>query len=385
MMRSIMEAYFDNSATTRVLPEGVELMTRIMTEDYGNPSSMHSYGLKAEHYLRDAAAQIAGSIRAIPEEILFTSGGTESNNTALIGSALAKRRKGMHIITTNIEHPSISEPLAFLEKEGYEVTRLEVGTDGIVTPEQVAEAVREDTILVTVMMVNNEIGSVFPIGEIVKAVKAKNKDTYVHTDAIQAYGKLPISVKELGVDLLSISGHKFHGPKGTGCLYIRKGTLIRPVIYGGGQQKGMRSGTENVPSIACMGLAAERAGSELAERAAKMQALRDRLRKGMTELPGVTDHSMGAPQIVSLSFTGVRAEVMLHALEAEGIYVSAGSACSTNKKKESGVLAAIGLSPEERESTLRFSLSKDNTEEEVDYAIETVKKLLPMLRHYTRG
>ncbi len=380
-----MEAYFDNSATTRVLPEVAELMTKIMTEDYGNPSSMHAYGLKAEHYIKDAAVSIAKSMHALPEEILFTSGGTESNNTALIGSALAKRRKGMHIITTNIEHPSISEPLAFLEKEGFEVTRLPVNALGIVTPEQVADAVREDTILVTVMMVNNEIGSIFPVADIAKAVKAKNKDTYVHTDAIQAYGKLPISVKDLGVDLLSISGHKFHAPKGIGCLYIRKGTLLRPVIYGGGQQKGMRSGTENVPDIAGLGLAAEKMNSELGERTAHMQALRDRLIKGMTALTEVTDHSMGAPQIVSLSFKGVRAEVMLHALEAEGIYVSAGSACSTNKKKESSVLTAIELSPEERESTLRFSLSKDNTEEEVDYAIETVARLLPMLRHYTRG
>ncbi len=380
-----MKAYFDNSATTRVLPEAAELMTKIMTEDYGNPSSMHAYGLKAEHYIKDAAASIARSIHALPEEILFTSGGTESNNTALVGSALAKRRKGMHIITTNIEHPSIGEPLAFLEKEGFEVTRLPVDHKGIVTAEQVAEAVREDTILVTVMMVNNEIGSILPIAEIAKAVKAKNKDTYVHTDAIQAYGKLPISVKELGVDMLSVSGHKFHAPKGIGCLYIRKGTLLRPVIYGGGQQKGMRSGTENVPAIAGMGLAAERMNSELGERTAHMTALRDRLIGGMTSFPEVTDHSMGAPQIVSLSFKGVRAEVMLHALEAEGIYVSAGSACSTNKKKESSVLAAIELSPEERESTLRFSLSKDNTKEEVDYAIETVAKLLPMLRHYTRG
>ena len=380
-----MEAYFDNSATTRVLPEAAELMMKIMTEDFGNPSSMHAVGLKAEHYIKDAAAAMAKSIHAMPEEILFTSGGTESNNTALIGSALAKRRKGMHIITTNIEHPSISEPLAFLEKEGFEVTKLPVNTSGIVTPELVAEAVREDTILVTVMMVNNEIGSIFPIADITKAVKGKNKDTYVHTDAIQAYGKLPISVKELGVDMLSISGHKFHAPKGIGCLYIRKGTLLRPVIYGGGQQKGMRSGTENVPAIAGMGLAAERINAELGERTAHMQALRDRLIKGMTALPEVTDHSMGAPQIVSLSFKGIRAEVMLHALEAEGIYVSAGSACSTNKKKESSVLAAIELTPEERESTLRFSLSKDNTEEEVDYAIETVARLLPMLRHYTRG
>ena len=245
-----MEVYLDNSATTRVYPETAELMMKILTEDFGNPSSMHKCGVTAEHYVRDAQADAAKSIHALPEEILFTSGGTESNNEALMGTALARKRTGMHILSTNVEHPSVGAALDFLEKEGFLVTRLPVNAYGIVTPEQVTEALRPDTILVSVMMVNNEIGSIFPIEDIAKAVHKKNPKTYVHTDAIQAYGKLPINVSKLNVDLLSVSSHKLHGPKGVGFLYVRKGLLLRPIIYGGGQQKGMRSGTENVPGIA---------------------------------------------------------------------------------------------------------------------------------------
>ena len=383
-----MEVYLDNSATTRVYPETAELMLKIMTEDFGNPSSMHKCGVTAEHYVREAQADAAKSIHALPEEILFTSGGTESNNEALIGTALAKKRTGMHIISTNVEHPSVGAALDFLEKEGFSVTRLPVNAQGIVTPEQVAEAVQPDTILVSVMMVNNEIGSVFPIEEIAKAVHKKNPKTYMHTDAIQAYGKLPINVGKLNVDLLSVSAHKLHGPKGVGFLYIRKGLLMRPIIYGGGQQKGMRSGTENVPGIAGFASAIRRSVLDqkvLEQRNAEIAVLRDRLIAGLTALPEVYSHSFGAPHIASISFTGVRAEVMLHSLESEGIYVSAGSACSSNKKRESSVLAAIDLPAEQRESTLRFSFSEDNTEEEVDYVIETVSRLLPTLRHYTRG
>ena len=380
-----MEVYLDNSATTRVYPETAELMMKIMTEDFGNPSSMHKCGVTAEHYLKDAVDRAAKSIHALPEEILFTSGGTESNNQALIGSALAKRRLGNHIISTNIEHPSIGAALDFLEKEGYEITRLPVNEEGVITPEQVEEAIRPETILVSVMMVNNEIGSILPVEAIAKAVHKKNPKIYVHTDAIQAYGKLPVNVSKLGVDLLSVSAHKLHGPKGVGFLYIKKGTLLRPIIYGGGQQKGMRSGTENVPAIAGFGLAIEQAMKDLEDRNARIAGIRDMLIRGLTELPDVVNHSMGAPHIASISFVGVRAEVMLHSLEAEGIYVSAGSACSSNKKRESGVLSAIGLPANERESTLRFSFSEENTEEEVQYVIDTVTRLLPMLRHYTRG
>ena len=380
-----MEAYFDNSATTRVYPETAELMYKIMTEDYGNPSSMHKYGVTAEHYIRSAAEQAAKSLHCLPEEILFTSGGTEANNQALIGTALAKNRLGKHIISTNIEHPSVSATLDFLEKQGFEVTRLAVNADGIVTSEQVLGAIRPDTILVSVMMVNNEIGSMLPVGEIAKAVHKKNPKIYVHTDAIQAYGKLPINVTKLGVELLSVSGHKLHGPKGSGFLYVKKGLLLRPIIYGGGQQRNLRSGTENVPAIAGLGDAIRRCFADFDTRVAKITALRDKLITGLTALPEVYDHSKGAPHIASISFTGVRAEVMLHSLEAEGIYVSAGSACSSNKKRESSVLSAIELPAAERESTLRFSFCEENTEEEVQYAIDTVAKLLPTLRHYTRG
>ena len=383
-----MEVYLDNSATTRVYPETAELMMTILTEDFGNPSSMHKCGVTAEHYVRDAQADAAKSIHALPEEILFTSGGTESNNEALMGTALARKRTGMHILSTNVEHPSVGAALDFLEKEGFLVTRLPVNADGIVTPEQVTEALRPDTILVSVMMVNNEIGSIFPIEGIAKAVHKKNPKTYVHTDAIQAYGKLPINVSKLNVDLLSVSAHKLHGPKGVGFLYVRKGLLLRPIIYGGGQQKGMRSGTENVPGIAGFASAIRRSVLDqkvLEQRNERIAGLRDRLIAGLTALPEVFSHSFGAPHIASISFTGVRAEVMLHSLESEGIYVSAGSACSSNKKRESSVLKAIDLPAEQRESTLRFSFSEENTEEEVDYVIETVTRLLPTLRHYTRG
>ncbi|MBO6163389.1 MAG: cysteine desulfurase [Eubacterium sp.] len=383
-----MEVYLDNSATTRVYPETAELMMKILTEDFGNPSSMHKCGVTAEHYVRDAQADAAKSIHALPEEILFTSGGTESNNEALMGTALARKRTGMHILSTNVEHPSVGAALDFLEKEGFLVTRLPVNADGIVTPEQVTEALRPDTILVSVMMVNNEIGSIFPIEGIAKAVHKKNPKTYVHTDAIQAYGKLPINVSKLNVDLLSVSAHKLHGPKGVGFLYVRKGLLLRPIIYGGGQQKGMRSGTENVPGIAGFASAIRRSVLDqkvLEQRNERIAGLRDRLIAGLTALPEVFSHSFGAPHIASISFTGVRAEVMLHSLESEGIYVSAGSACSSNKKRESSVLKAIDLPAEQRESTLRFSFSEENTEEEVDYVIETVTRLLPTLRHYTRG
>ena len=265
------------------------------------------------------------------------------------------------------------------------MTRLAVNADGIVTSEQVLGAIRPDTILVSVMMVNNEIGSMLPVGEIAKAVHKKNPKIYVHTDAIQAYGKLPINVTKLGVELLSVSGHKLHGPKGSGFLYVKKGLLLRPIIYGGGQQRNLRSGTENVPAIAGLGDAIRRCFADFDTRVAKITALRDKLIAGLTALPEVYDHSKGAPHIASISFTGVRAEVMLHSLESEGIYVSAGSACSSNKKRESSVLSAIELPAAERESTLRFSFCEENTEEEVQYAIDTVAKLLPTLRHYTRG
>ena len=252
-----MEAYFDNSATTKVYPVVKDIMIKVMEEDYGNPSSLHMKGVEAERYIKKAAESIAKTLRCKPEEIIFTSGGTEANNLALIGTALAKKRLGKHIISTTIEHASVSATLDFLKSQGYEITLIGTDDKGIVNPQKVADAVREDTILVSCMMVNNEIGAIEPVAEISAAVKKKNPAVYMHVDAIQAYGKIPVFPSKTGADLISISGHKIHGPKGSGALYVKKGILIRPIIYGGGQGNGMRSGTENVPAVAGFGVAAE--------------------------------------------------------------------------------------------------------------------------------
>lgn len=380
-----MEVYFDNSATTKVYPEVKDIMFKVMDEDYGNPSSLHMKGVQAEHYIKDSADIIAKTLKCTPDEIIFTSGGTESNNLAIIGTALAKKRKGKHLVTSSIEHASVLSVMAFLEKEGFEVTYISPDSTGKVSAEAFADAVRDDTILVSCMHINNEIGAVQPIAEITKAVKKKNPNVYVHTDCIQSFGKIEVNLKKLGVDMLSVSGHKLHGPKGSGFLYVKKGTLIRPIIYGGGQQKNMRSGTENVPAIAGLGVAVKLTMTDMAEKMERVMSLRDKLIEGLTALPEVYSNSETAPHIASISFTGVRAEVMLHALEDKGIYVSSGSACSSNKRRESAVLTAIGLDRDRLESTLRFSFNETNTEEEVDYAVKTIAELLPVLRHYVRG
>lgn len=379
------EIYFDNSATTRAYPEVVETVTKVMLEDYGNPSSLHNKGLDAEHYVRDAAKIVAKHLKCQPEEIIFTSGGTESNNMAIIGSVLARRRHGKHIVVSSIEHASVLSVMAFLQNEGYEVTYVGTDASGHVNPEEFAAAVREDTILASCMHVNNEIGAVQPIAEIAKLIKEKNKDIYFHVDCIQSFGKIPVIPKTMGADLISVSGHKIHGPKGSGFLYVKKGLLIRPIIYGGGQQKGMRSGTENVPGIAGLGKAIELTFTNFDEKMTKVSALKQHLVEELTKLPEVFSNSHEAPHIASISFVGVRAEVMLHTLENEGIFVSSGSACSSNKKRESAVLTSIGLDEPKIESTLRFSFGEDNTMEEVDEVVAVINRILPMLRHYVRG
>ena len=379
-----MEAYFDNAATTAVYPEVKDLMVKLFCEDFGNPSSLHMKGVEAERYIKEAAARIAGVLKCQEKEIVFTSGGTESNNLAIIGSAMAHRRAGKHIITTKIEHASVAATMNFLEKEGYTVTRIGVDEHGKVRLDELAEALRPDTILVSVMYVNNEIGTIEPVEEIVKTVKQYNPKILCHADAIQAFGKLRFSPRKLGVDLLSISGHKIHGPKGSGALYIKDKTLIRPIIYGGGQQREYRSGTENVPAIAGMGLAAELIYKDNEAKMGHIEKLKNSFIEKVTQLENVFSNSQEAPHIASISFTGIRSEVMLHALEDKGIYVSAGSACSSNKPHVSSVLEAINLSQDRLESTLRFSFSENNTMEQVDYAIECIGELLPMLRRYVR-
>ncbi len=383
-----MEAYFDNSATTRCSDAAVALMQQVLLEDYGNPSSLHMKGVVAEKYIKTATEQIARILKVAEKEIIFTSGGTESNNLALIGVALANQRTGKHIITTSIEHASVYNPLIFLEEQGFEVTYLPVDAQGRISMEALAEAVREDTILVSMMHVNNEIGTIEPIEEAAKLIHEKNPKTLIHVDAIQSFGKLRIYPKRMGIDLLSVSGHKIHGPKGVGFLYVKDKTKIKPIIHGGGQQKNMRSGTENVAGIAGLGAAAEELYQNFDEKIERLYELRDYLVAGMQALEGTTvngaDGRNAAPHIVSVSFAGIRAEVLLHALEERGIYVSTGSACSSNHPAISGTLKAIGVKPELLDSTVRFSLSVESTREEADYVLEQLAELLPMLRRFRR-
>ena len=367
-----------------------------MDEDYGNPSALHRRGMEAESYIKTAAKQIAATLKADPKEIIFTSGGTESNNMALYSAAATCHRQGKHIITTAIEHASIKAPLQFLEEQGFQITYLPVDSKGCVSLDALRDAITPETILVSVMYVNNEIGTIQPVDEIAKIIHAKNPKTLFHVDAIQAYGKLLIRPKRQGIDLLSVSSHKFHGPKGVGFLYCSEKVRLSPFILGGGQQKGMRSGTENVPGIAGMGLAAEMIYENLEEKQAKLNGLRRQFLEGLHEIEGVSvngwDETVDgdevldrrAPHVVSVSVDGVRSEVLLHSLEDKGIFVSAGSACSSNKPSVSSTLKAIGVKKEHLDSTVRFSFGVFNTEEEVAEAIAVLKELLPMLRRYRR-
>ena len=381
-----MEAYFDNSATTKVLDCVKDAVVDAMCVNYGNAAAKHRKGVEAENLIREAKKAIADTLKVQEKEILFTSGGTESNNTALIGTALANRRAGKHLITTGVEHPSIYNTMSFLEEMGFEVTYLPVDHLGHISLEDLEKAIREDTILVSVMYVNNEVGAVEPIEAISQCIKKKNPKTLFHGDAIQAYGKYKIRPKKQGIDLLSVSGHKIHAPKGVGFLYIRDGVKIRPILFGGGQQKGMRSGTENVPGCVGLGVAAREAYKDFDARIEKLYTLREHLIAGLKPLGGVTingsEDRTNAPQIVSASFEGVRSEVLLHALEDKGVYVSSGSACSSNHPGISGTLKGIGVKKELLDSTIRFSLGDLNTEEEVDYAIGVLGELLPVLRRY---
>ncbi len=386
-----MEAYLDNAATTRVFPEVADCMMKVMKEDYGNPSSKHTKGMDAEKYINDTRETIAASLKCQPKEIIFTSGGTESNNMALIGTALANARAGKHIITTRIEHASVHEPFGWLERQGYEATYLAVDHVGRVQTQTLLDAIREDTLLVSVMMVNNEIGALEDIRTLAAAAKKKKPDILFHVDAIQAYGKYKIQPKKLGIDLLSVSGHKIHGPKGVGFLYVKEGTKISPIIWGGGQQKGMRSGTENVPGIAGLGVAVQQIYQEHSRKTEALYALKKHLIERMQKLPDVTVNGVGelsveetAPHIVSVSFAGIKSEVMLHALAAKGVYVSSGSACSSNHPDLSGTLQAVGVDDALLDSTLRFSFSVTTTMDEVDYAADQVETVLPQLRRFIR-
>ena len=383
-----MEVYLDNSATTRCFDEAARLMYKIMCEDYGNPSSLHHKGVEAEKYLRYARETLAGLMKVNDKEILFTSGGTESDNIALIGAAMANHRRGRHLITTVIEHPAILQTMAYLENQGFEVTYLPVDGQGRISLTDLEKAIRPDTILVSIMHTNNEIGSVQPIGEAGALIKKINPGTLFHVDAVQGFGKCRIYPSRMHVDMLSVSAHKIHGPKGVGFLYLKDGAKVSPIMYGGGQQKGMRSGTENVPGIAGMAKAAELVYEHLEQDVDRMYGLRQMLIDGaegieQTRINGCPGRE-GAAHIISLSVRGVRSEVLLHALEEKGIYVSAGSACSSNKPQASATLRAIGVDKDLLDATVRFSISVFTTEEEIQYTIQVLKETVPMLRRYTR-
>ena len=398
-----MEAYLDNSATTKIDEDVLALMERVYKEDFGNPSSRHKKGMEAERYLKTAKEQIAATLKCKPEELFFTSGGTESNNMALIGAALANKRSGMHIITTAFEHPSVYEPMFFLEELGFRVTYLTPGPEGTVTVEALKEALSQDTILVSVMAVNNEVGAVQDITALGAAVKAYNPAILFHVDAIQAYGKFRIYPKRQNIDMLSVSAHKLHGPKGCGFLYVKEKTKIKPILHGGGQQKGMRSGTENVPGIAGTGLAAELAASKIEALQEHLFELKKYFAEGLSKFSDVTIHLVDnedgtpvspeerearlkrtAPHIMSVGFLGVRSEVLLHALEEKGIYVSSGSACSSNHPAVSGTLKAIGVKKELLDSTVRFSFCGETTKEELEHTLKVLEELLPQLRRFFR-
>lgn len=385
----VREIYLDNSATTRCFPEVVELMDQIYLTEYGNPSSLHHKGVEAEKRIREAKETFARILQCPPENIYFTSCGTESDNLAIIGCARANERKGKHLITTGIEHPAVLESMKYLETQGFEVTYLPVDSNGLVDPEMVQDTVRQDTILVSIMHTNNEIGALEPIEEIGRRIKEKNPDTLFHVDAVQGFGKAWIHPKAMHIDLLSASGHKIHSPKGIGLLYVADDVKIRNILYGGGQQKNMRSGTENVAGIAGMALAAKMLYQNLDQEMDQLYALKAGFLENVQTIEGV--HVNGktgrdsAPHVISLSFEGVRAEVLLHALEERGIYVSSGSACSSNHPHVSDTLLAIGVPEEFLESTLRFSLSVMNTKEDLDEAAKALRELLPFLRKYTKS
>lgn len=384
-----MEAYLDNSATTRAFDEVAQAVVKAMTEEYGNASSVHHMGTVAGERVAGAREVIASTLKVDPQEILFTSGGTESDNLAIIGVARANKWRGKHIITTSIEHPAIQETTTFLQKEGFETTYLPVGKDGVVNLEDLKAAIRPDTILVSMMLVNNEIGAVEPVEEAGKLIKSINPDIYFHVDAVQGYGKVLIRPRSMNIDLLSVSGHKIHGPKGIGFLYIKKGTKIVPICYGGGQQKGMRSGTENVPGIVGLSIAAKKCYEDFDNHISKLYDLKryliDELGKRLTDITiNGPECEKGAPHIVSISIKGLAAETVLNMLSSKGIYVSAGSACTSNNPHVSDTLKAIGLDRNLLESTIRVSMSFMTTKEEIDYFLDTLCSQVDTMRKFYR-
>lgn len=374
--------YLDNSATTPVLEEVVEEMEPFYNRDFGNPSTLYKLGQISKKALEKARKQVADAINADPEEIIFTSGGTESDNLAIKGIAFRHQDKGKHIITSVIEHPAIEETVSFLETIGFEVTRLPVYEDGIVKVRDVEDAIRDDTILISIMHGNNEIGTIQPIAEIGKI--AREKGIIFHTDAVQTFGKIPVDVEELGVDLLSLSSHKIYGPKGVGALYIRKKTKITPLMHGGGQERGLRSGTENMPGIVGFGKAAEIASNNLDENYKRLITIRDAIiDRVLEEIP--ESYLNGSryerlPNIISFRFSAIEGESLILLLDAKGIDSSTGSACSSKKLQASPILQALGLPIVDIHGSLRLSLGIENSIDDVDEIVESIREVVERLR-----
>lgn len=386
-----MFVYLDNSATTKPYAEVVTETIKYMEDNFGNPSSLHRMGITAEKAIKTSRKSVAKSLGAYDEEIIFTSGGTESNNMALFGVANARKRRGNRIITSKIEHPAILESCRRLEATGFQIEYIDVDSKGVVNLQALESAIDDKTILISIMEVNNEIGAVQPIDEIISLKKKYEKqlgsELIFHVDAVQSYGKLPFNLKNSDIDLMSISGHKIHGPKGIGALYIRKGLSIEPYIYGGGQERSMRSGTENVPGIVGIGKATEMAFNNRIKRLETMKIAKNYLLEGIkAEIKDfrINSQEVGIPSILNLSFSGIRGEVLLHTLEQYDIYVSTGSACSSNRKGQSHVLKAMGLSDVEIQGAIRFSFSEFNTTTEMDYVLFNLKNTIDNMRKLNR-
>ena len=380
-----MNVYADNAATTRMSETAIKTMLHYMENVYGNPSSLHTVGQVAKEALDDARARVAARLGCEPSEVYFTSGGSEADNQAIISAAKSGARKGKkHIISTAFEHHAVLHTLNKLEKEGWEVTLLDVHENGMVSAEQVAEAIRPDTCLVTIMYANNEIGSIQPITEIAKV--CKEKGVLFHTDAVQAAGHLPVHVKEQGIDMLSLSAHKFHGPKGVGVLYARRGVVLTNVIEGGAQEKGKRAGTENLPGIMAMAAALDEACDHLEENAVKVSALRDKLIAGLSKIPhcilnGDPVHRL--PGNVNFCFEGIEGESLLLLLDDKGVRASSGSACTSGSLDPSHVLLAIGRVHDVAHGSLRLTIGEDATTEDIDYLVTNVKEVVEYLRSFS--
>jgi cysteine desulfurase len=377
------DIYLDNSATTRPYDEVIDYICELNKNVYGNPSSMHSKGLEAERHIKKAREAVAKSLGAENQEIFFTSGGTEANNLAILGFLEANPRKGKHVITTKIEHPSVLEVYKLLGEKGYRVDFLDVDDKGIINLQSLEGMINEDTALISIIYVNNEVGAVQPINKIVEVKNSKNRETAIHIDAVQAYGKINITPKKLGIDMMSMSSHKIHGPKGVGALYVRKGLKMKPIFLGGGQESSMRSGTENVSGICGFGMAVEMTCKKLDENYEKCSLVKehfiDRLEKELSDDMFIVSSKESLPYILNVSFSNIRAEVLLHHLEMKNIFVSTGSACSSRKNSHSHVLRALGLKPERIDGAIRFSFSAFNTIEEIDETVNAIKEILPKI------